>query len=157
MDSDRPEHGHFLLVQLSSNVCAVELSQVVEVMRPLPLVPLAGMPAFVLGLSIIRGSPVPVVAVARMLNGTDDDVCGRFITLRIGTKTIALAVKGVLGVGSIDRTRLEALPTLLQNANSEAAVLIGTMDSQLLMALSTSRILSDDMWHVLLERKASPQ
>jgi chemotaxis signal transduction protein len=40
-------------------------------MRPLPIEPLSRMPCFVLGLSIIRRSPVPVIDARRLLNGGD--------------------------------------------------------------------------------------
>jgi chemotaxis signal transduction protein len=60
-------------------MCAVPAERVPEIMRPLPIEPLSRMPCFVLGLSIIRRSPVPVIDARRLLNGGDAPV-GRFVT-----------------------------------------------------------------------------
>ena len=60
-----------LLCQVGSLVCALPLEHISETMRPLSLQPFHGMPPFVDGLSIIRGAPVPVVDLARLL-GNDE-------------------------------------------------------------------------------------
>jgi chemotaxis signal transduction protein len=147
----------YLLLKLDSARVAIELSHVAEIMRPLPLEPISQMPPFMLGLSVIRGSPVPVIALDAVLGGKCNESVGRFVTLHIDTRMIALAVKDVLGVGSIDRAGLEALPPLLLNASAAAVELIGTLDSQLLIVLHTSRILTEEMWQSFSGRKAATQ
>ena len=44
-------------------LAALPLEHVVETMRPLPVEPLGDAPRFILGLSIVRGEPIPVVDV----------------------------------------------------------------------------------------------
>ena len=58
-----------LVFRAGSMLCALRLADVIETMRPLGTRPLAGTPAFVRGVSIVRGVPTPVVDVARLLGG----------------------------------------------------------------------------------------
>ena len=53
-----------VLVQAGLHLCALPLGAVIETLRPLPLRPLAGAPAGVLGVAVVRGSPVPVIDLA---------------------------------------------------------------------------------------------
>ncbi|HVZ36331.1 MAG TPA: chemotaxis protein CheW, partial [Polyangiaceae bacterium] len=50
-----------LVCRVRARLCALPVTQVVETLRPLPAERLAGMPAFVTGVGMIRGEPVPIV------------------------------------------------------------------------------------------------
>jgi len=54
-----------VIARVKSLHCAFFAINVAEVMRPLPIVSLASMPPFVLGLSVIRGAPRPWPTPAR--------------------------------------------------------------------------------------------
>ena len=56
-----PEAGASLVCRVATRICALPVGVVIETLRPLPLEPIAGAPAFVTGPAIIRGEPVPVV------------------------------------------------------------------------------------------------
>jgi hypothetical protein len=56
--------GLWLISRVQSRLCALALESVLETMRPLPIEPLAGVPEFVRGLPVIRGTPLPVIALA---------------------------------------------------------------------------------------------
>ena len=56
-----------LAMRAGDRVCAVPLAHVSEVMRPLPIEPLAGAPPFVPGLAIVRGKATPVVDLTAVL------------------------------------------------------------------------------------------
>jgi purine-binding chemotaxis protein CheW len=121
------------------------LEYVIEAMRPLPIEAIAGAPHFVHGLAVIRGTPVPVVDAARLLGETDARF-GRFITLAVGARQVALAVESVLGVRAIPAGSRYALPPLLQERSSDLVAAIALLDAELLLMLQSSRLLSDDDW-----------
>jgi chemotaxis signal transduction protein len=50
-----------LVVMVGTRACAIPLHHVAETLRPLPIQSVAGMPNFVRGVSVIRGTPTPVV------------------------------------------------------------------------------------------------
>src|SRR4051812_28054387 len=105
MAADRGQDGQLslLVCRVGSRLCGLPLAQVVETMRPLPIEPLAHLPSFVDGLSLIRGRPVPVLD-ARRLMGVDGEpgVRTRFVTLELAEGSAVLAVDAVLGVRSVD-------------------------------------------------------
>jgi CheY-like chemotaxis protein len=66
-----------------ARACAFPLHHVGETMRPLPIKPLAGTPGFVCGVSVIRGTPTPVVDLKALLENSEHSPSfGRFVTLK---------------------------------------------------------------------------
>jgi purine-binding chemotaxis protein CheW len=143
------EKRRALIVGLKSCICAVPLAQVIEIMRPLPIESLAGVPAFVSGLAIIRGIPTPVIDLAAVL-GTPNEAAERFVTMRVGDRQVALSVDAVLGVRDLDTIMTsQKLPPLLQRASKDFVETIGTLDEQLLMILRAGWELPDEVWQAL--------
>jgi purine-binding chemotaxis protein CheW len=137
-----------LVVRVQTRVCAVPLEYVVETMRPLPLESIAGMPAFVRGVSIIRGVPTPVVDLGAVL-GAPANAFERIATLRLGDRQVALAVNAVLGVRDLDLSAIQQLPPLLGGASTDLLEAIGTLDEQFLLVLRAGWELPDGVWLAL--------
>jgi purine-binding chemotaxis protein CheW len=131
-----------LLIQCGERSCAVPARHVVETMRPLPIEEVAGAPAFVLGVSRIRGAAVPVVDLAAVLGAKSAPDAGRFVTLSTGERRVAIAVDGVLGVHRIDGAAFGDLPPLLAGAAAEVVAAIAASDRGLLYVLEVSRLLA---------------
>jgi purine-binding chemotaxis protein CheW len=121
-------------------------------MRPLRVEPITGVPPFVRGLSIIRGSPVPVVDLGSLLAGHPGDTSTRFVTLRVGDRRVALAVDAVLGVCDLDASLVRELPPLLRDAGTDAIGAIGSLDAELLVVLRAAHVLPADVWQRLRTR-----
>jgi purine-binding chemotaxis protein CheW len=135
-----------LLLRAAGRTCALPLTNVVEIMRPLQIDQITNPPPFVAGLSAIRGVPTPVVVLARLLGIEAPLAFTRFISLCIDKRTIALAVDSVDGVYSSQRLAFSELPPLLSDAQPGIVEAIGTRDSRLLMVLNAGRILPADVW-----------
>jgi purine-binding chemotaxis protein CheW len=135
-----------LLVRSGGQICAVPLPQVEETLRPLPLQPLAGMPPYLSGLSVIRGTPTPVVDLTALLAGARGSPARRWVTLRLGARRAALAVDDVLGVSALGGDSAAALPPLVSKATSGAMGSLGALDEQLLWVLNATRLLSEEEW-----------
>jgi purine-binding chemotaxis protein CheW len=130
-----------LLIRVGSQLAALPLSDVVETLRPLPCEAAPGAPPFVIGVSVIRGQPVTVVDLARLL-GAQAHTIGRFVTVRAGDRRIALAVDAVVGTEMLDPARLVALPPLL-SAGSDVVRALAALDRQLLVVLESGRAWAD--------------
>jgi chemotaxis signal transduction protein len=61
----------WITCRISKYSFAIPIEQVIEVMRPLPVETISGIPSFVSGLSVIRGSPVPVIDTGLLLTGRE--------------------------------------------------------------------------------------
>src|SRR5215471_17791700 len=128
------------------------MADVIETMRLLPIEAIAGAPRFVLGLSVIRGEPVPVVDVAQLL-GAEAVQPRRLVTVRGARRPLALAVDAVLGVRAVAADQLSELPPLAGAVASEVVAAIGTLDAQLLVVLQAARLVPDAVFD-LVERAA---
>jgi purine-binding chemotaxis protein CheW len=151
-----PEFGRaaFLLCRAGPNFCALPLDHVSEIMRALPIETVAGAPRYLRGLSVIRGTPAPIVD-AGLLLGERPSRAERLVAIKVAGRIVALAVDAVLGVRAIAAETCSELPPLLRDA-SEAIAAIGTLDSAFLFVLRTARIVPEDLFiHLRADGAAS--
>jgi purine-binding chemotaxis protein CheW len=134
-----------LVCRVRSTLCALPLSSVIETLRPLPIEPLGGAPPFVCGVSIIRGEPMPVVD-GGLLIGVGQARATRLVTLRVGARSVALAVDAVLGVRSFEAAGLRGLPPLLREAASTTVAALGSLDQELLVVLESGRLVPEQVF-----------
>ena len=134
----------WLVCRVQARLCALPLDRVVETMRLLPIEPIAGSPGFARGLSVIRGSPLPVIDTAQLL-GHPTEVAERFVVVHVDGRHVALAVGGVLGIRTVPRGSLHALPPLLCGTDAQAVAAVGLLDAELLLVLRSARLLPDDL------------
>jgi purine-binding chemotaxis protein CheW len=123
-------------------------------MRPLPVVALANAVEAVRGVAIIRGAPVPVVHLARLLAAAESPAT-RFVTVNIAGRCVALEVDEVVGVRTLPAS-LHDLPPLLGDAGTGTIVAMETLDAQLLIVLSSARLIPDAVWLALETGEPTP-
>jgi purine-binding chemotaxis protein CheW len=146
----------FLLCRIGSRIGALALLDVRETMRPLPIEPVAGTPPFVLGLAIVRGSPVPVIDAGRLLKPSAlpfspiaSPFPSRFVSLKLGDRTAALVVDAVLDVRSLAAGLLADIPPLLREAGNDVVSVVGALDTQLLLVLEAARLVPESVWSAI--------
>jgi purine-binding chemotaxis protein CheW len=126
-------------------LCALRLDEVVETMRPLDTQPLAGTPAFVRGISVLRGVPTPVIDVARLLGGEQTEV-HRYVAVRTERGAVALATGPVLGIRDVDANATAGHPALLGARSSRLVAGVGTVGAEPLLLLQSMRAVPDEVW-----------
>ncbi len=144
----------FLICASRSFRVALPLSSVIETLRPLPVDPVGGMPHFVLGLSVIRGEPTPVVDSGLLLSSAPVEKPSRFVTLKAGGRSVALSMDAVIGVRNLAAQALSSLPPLLKGASQEAVQAIGVLDQALLVVLQAARVIPESLWPGLEAERA---
>jgi purine-binding chemotaxis protein CheW len=123
-------------------------------MRPLPIEPLAGMPAFVRGLAIVRDRPTPVIDASALLCDRPS-IPQRFVTVTPGPHAFMLAVDAVVGVRTLEPGVVGELPSLLRTPRLAAVAAAGALDGALLLFLQSARLVPDDVWSAI-ERRTVP-
>lgn len=145
--SDAPHAGdHFLVCRANSWLCALPLNSVEETMRPLRCEPIAAMPAFMLGVSIIRGDLVPIVDAARVLGCAVPTHPGRIVTLKAGARRVGLAVESVVGIRVLARSSLDTAQPLLHQVSADIVSAVTTLDHELLYVLKGACIIPEPVW-----------
>lgn len=119
-------------------------------MRALPAEPLAGVPAFVRGVAIVRGRPTPVVDAASLLADAtpppDAAPAQRFVTVAPGDRPVMLVVDAVVGVMTLPAGIAKALPPVLRTPRLAAIAATGSLDGALLLVLEHTRLVPEDVW-----------
>lgn len=139
------EAGYTLVCRAGTLLCALPAGSVLETMRPLPVKPLPGLPAFIAGSAIVRGTPLPVIVLGRLL-GSQVATPERFVIVRAGPRPVALAVDDVLGFRSLSGAVVAALPPLLAGAARAAVTELGALDGALMAVLETSNLIPEDVF-----------
>jgi purine-binding chemotaxis protein CheW len=140
-----PAETTVLLVRAGRRLCALPVAAVVETMRPLPFAPLAGLPPFVRGAAVVRGTPLPVVHLDALLGGGEGAPPGRFVVVRCAGRQAALAVDAVLGLARLAAPDGAGAP-LLAGAAAGAVGALGALDRELLVLLESSRLVPEEAW-----------
>lgn len=133
---DRPEF--FLIVRAGSLRCALPLSRVREVMRPLPLKAARGAVPGVVGAAVVRGEPLAVISLCALLDQAGGAEA-RFVVVHTAGRACVLAVDGVEAIAPLEESAWQKLPKLLQNL--DAADEIAAVDEELVVTLNLGRVL----------------
>lgn len=136
----------YFVCRVGSRLCAIPLGRVIETLRPLPLDPLPGTPEFVLGVSMIRGRPTPVLSGSRLLGDGSSSPASRLVTVRAGDRPVALAVGEAVGVRALAAGALSDIPLLAAEGRSDAIAALGTLDRELLVVLESARLVPEGVW-----------
>jgi purine-binding chemotaxis protein CheW len=123
-------------------------------MRPLAVEPLPGLPWFVLGVAIIRGRATPVIDALRLANLASTRAATRFVTLKLGARSAALAVTEVFGVHRLSLDEHTALASLLSRADRDAVQAVTLLDRQLCLVLETARLVPEAAWQAVALRES---
>lgn len=147
-----------LVVRAHARACAIPIGYVVETMRRWPVAPLEGMPRFVLGVSVIRGAPTPVLDLGTLLDGGGETeasaTSARFVTVTTGPRRFALAVDAVAGVRELNSGKLEALPRFMEGAARGAIEAVIAEDAELVVLLAAMRLVPDELSAALFRAEA---
>ncbi|GAA2582235.1 hypothetical protein GCM10010435_69870 [Winogradskya consettensis] len=134
-----------LVFRAGSLLCALRLDEVIETMRPLATHPLAGTPAYVSGICIMRGVPTLVVDVARLLGGGEAEVV-RFVAVRTERGPVAFATGAIGGVRPVAADTAGRQEALLGDAPARLVAAIGTIDAEPVLLLQSMRLVPDEVW-----------
>lgn len=145
-----------LLFRVGSRFCALPLKYVEETLRPLPIEALPETPPFVLGASVIRGAPTPVVELGVLLTGKRLEQAGRAITVKTPDgRRVALLVSAVVGCGRSDEASIQTMPPLLRDAAPGAVQTLGRLDQSLLTIFQIGRLIPEAAWSRLAQPEGS--
>lgn len=149
-------HAQLLVCRVGTKVCGLPLEHVRETMRPLPLQRLAHLPSFVSGLAVIRGKPTPVLDARALLGTQTDAPPARYVALKLGDRSAALAVDGVLGVHGVPTTTLASLPAVAGAADNPHVAALGMLDAEMLVLLQHTQLVPEALWQQLEQETSEP-
>jgi len=135
---------------------AFPIESIREITRPLPLQPLKGLPPYLLGATLLRGVPVPVIASGPLLTGGAGPPAGRYVILKAGERSVAFAVESVDGFRDLPPETFTGLPPLLGSAGDSTISTLGSLDSDLVVTLETARMVPGETWGMIGSNPTPP-
>lgn len=130
----------FLVVQAGELRCALPVSLVREIMRPLRVRTVSGLEPAVLGVSVVRGRPIPVVSLSRLLRQPEREE-KRFVLLRTPGRDCVLSVETVHAISSVRTDLWQTMPRIFSRI--DAAEQIVPEDSDLMISLRMARLIAE--------------
>ena len=123
-----------VLVRAGGLLCALPLASVIETLRNPSIMPIAGTPAWVRGIAVIRGGTVAVVDLGILLgSGAGASRQPRVVTVRVGSRIVGLAADSIVGVREFERSVLSEVPPMLRQAHPEVLAAMGMLDEPLMV------------------------
>jgi purine-binding chemotaxis protein CheW len=145
-----------LVITAGARNFAIPVRHVCEILRPQAIEAVVGMPDYVLGLCIVRGTLIPVVDLQALSGGRSEGINhGRLVILKLGDRRLALGVESVEGLRKLPAAAFDALPSLLGDGAVELVESVGLRDTQLLFVLRASRIVPEEVWTAVAAAGAS--
>lgn len=153
LERESARRALYLVARARGLCCALPLSHVLEIMRPLPIEAIAGTPSFVLGVAVVRGAPTPVIDCGAFVQGQAAAAHTRWASVRCGEHTAALAFEAIAGVRALPEGAGD-LPPLVAGAPGELIERLATLDAQLMLVLHGSRLVPEPVWSALEAARA---
>ena len=144
-DQAAPEVVQFVCFLLAGEEYAVDIHQIMEVIRPLPVTEVPQVPPFCRGLVNCRGTVLPLFdlrIVLRMPAGTDDRKT-RILLASLGRDLVGFLVDEVRDNLRLDASRIDTAQTLSMTVGREYIKGVVKVDSRLLAIMDLERIHAD--------------
>ncbi len=131
---------------VGSQMYALDILRIKEVIRPLKLRPVPKAPEFVEGVINLRGVVIPVVDLRRRF---DQPVVSagqksRIIVSVLGGKIIGLIVDEVAEVRNFTRQEIQPAPRFIKGKKTDYFIGVCQRDDDLVMIINLEKILSSD-------------
>ncbi|CAG0930887.1 hypothetical protein PLCT1_01554 [Planctomycetaceae bacterium] len=136
-----------IVFRVGARLCALPVESVLETHRPLSCEPLPDTPAWVLGVSQLRGMLTPVVDLGLLLSSLKLDEPRRAIATRTSKgRCVDLLVSDVIGLRARNDFVAGTIPPLLSECSSRLIEELGRLDDALLSVLKTGSLVPEDIW-----------
>ncbi len=128
---------------LGNEEYGINIHNVHEINRMLPITQVPNSPYFVSGVINLRGKVIPVINLRNKLGmeRKEEDKATRIIVLELEDKTIGFIVDSVKEVIRIPENITEAPPEMTSSGNSEFIKSVAKLDDRLLILLDMNKII----------------
>ena len=136
-----------VVFRISDEEFGVEISQVREIVRLVPITPIPRAPEFIKGVVNLRGSILPVIDLAQRLNlkaiGHSDKT--RVVVVELEDSAVGMIVDEVTEVLRLAEKNIEQTPELISTEiKHEYLVGVGKLEQRLLILIDLRQVLSPE-------------
>ena len=150
-EGDEIQENQFLTFGIEKETYAIDLLNVIEIIRLIQITPIPEAFAFVKGIINLRGKIIPVMDVRMRFSisekAYEDRTC--IIVVNIKGLEMGLIVDHVSEVLEIPETQIDAMPTVSKTASQRFVKGIGKTDSGVKIILDLDKMLFDEEMEAL--------
>ena len=131
-------------LELAGESYGVEIGRIQEIIRMQPITAVPNGPAFIEGLTNLRGRVIPVMDLRQRfgLAAPEPDRRSRIVVAELGAHTVGLIVDGVSEVLRVAGEQIEPPSSLVTTADSAFLRGVARLDERLILLLDLAHILS---------------
>ena len=136
--------NQIVVFELSSEYFGVEIAKVESIIKMQPITQMPHVPAFVEGVTNLRGKVLPVIDLRKrfVMPPQEADKNSRIIVVSVDQMDVGMIVDGVSEVLAIPEGAIESTPAIASSVDSTFITGIAKLDSRLVILLDLNRILS---------------
>ncbi|MGE3267742.1 MAG: chemotaxis protein CheW [Chloroflexota bacterium] len=133
-----------VVLELAGEAYGVEIGRVEEIIRMQPITRIPNGPAFIEGVTNLRGRVIPVLDLRKRFGLPSSDATrrSRIVVGELGEHTVGLVVDGVSEVLLVGSDSVEPPSTLVTSADSAFLRGVAKLEERLILLLDLSRILT---------------
>jgi purine-binding chemotaxis protein CheW len=133
-----------VVLDLGGEAYGVEIGRVEEIIRMQPITRIPNGPAFIEGVTNLRGRVIPVLDLRKRfgLSASESTRRSRIVVGELGEHTVGLVVDGVSEVLVVSCEAVEPPSTLVMSADSAFLRGVAKLDDRPILLLDLSRILT---------------
>lgn len=138
-------------LELAGEHYGVEIGRVQEIIRMQSITAVPNGPAFIEGLTNLRGRVIPVMDLRKRfgLNASPTDGHHRIVVAEMGPHTVGLMVDSVSEVMRVPADAIEPPSTVVMTVESSYLRGVAKLGERLILLLDLGRILTDHEQHAL--------
>lgn len=138
----------WITFQLGEEIYGVEVNHVREILRVNYILPVAGAPDCILGITNIRGNVVSVIDGRKRLNmqSIDHTPSSRMIVFESENDLVAVIVDRVSDVIDFPESSLDSNPNLKTSGDSKYVKGVITHDEGLIIVLNTENLVTEEQF-----------
>ncbi len=138
------EVSQFLIFLLEGKEYAVNILEVVEVIRLVPIVYVPSAPDYMNGIINIRGQAIPVIDLKYKLGleTTEENENNRIIIVKLRNYQVGMLVEGISEILDIPHQLLQSVPLMAGAAEAKYLKHIARLENRFIIVLSLDKILS---------------
>lgn len=137
------EFQEFLCFRVSSEIYAINIMEIKEIIKPREVTEIPRAPVFVSGVLSLRGIIIPIFNMRLRLGLAEGEISGmeRIIVVKRGEEFIGIFVDEVTQVVRIASATIEKPPAVLDGIDRDFVSGIGRFNGQMLILLNQEKIL----------------
>lgn len=137
--------SQLVIFNLDREEYGVYITQVQEIIRPVGITRIPGMPDFIEGVINLRGKIIPILNLRERFGFAkkEKNTNTRIVVAEVSNQTVGLVVDMVAEVLRIADEAIDPLPPTVTNIDAEYLKGVGKLDRRLIILLDLEKVLTD--------------